>query len=204
MTPMTIRCGWRGTTMHNHDSQLAYHVMLYAIQALSDGDIRAIEDLDFTIDEVQQLSQLPVKGLKHLARLSGHFLKVKTDHHCFQKMMSHLHHELAQDALQDELIRHEAPIAMMNTLFGMSTAEYIQRQRLLGIPPHGAGRPALLSDEDQAAVWHCWQAATEATLVERYLAVARESKHPLRSLWSLIQSWENLGNQQFATTASRD
>lgn len=190
--------------MHNHDSQLAYHVMLYAIQALSEGDIRAIEDLDFTIDEVQQLSQLPVKGLKHLARLSGHFLRVKTDHHCFQKMMSHLNHELAQDALQDELIRHEAPIAMMNTLFGMSTAEYIQRQKLLGIPPHGAGRPIVLSDEDQEAVWHCWQQAEGQTPSERYLAVARESKHPLRNLWSLIQSWEALANKQASSAANHD
>ena len=94
--------------MHNHDSQLAYHVMLYAIQALSEGDFRAIDDMDFTVDEVQQLSQLPVKALKHLARLSGHFLSVKTVHHCFEKMMNYLKHELEQDELQNELIRHEA------------------------------------------------------------------------------------------------
>ena len=186
--------------MHNPNSPLAYHVMLYAIQALSDGDIKAIEDLDFTIDEVQQLSQLPVKALKHLARLSGHFLRVKIDHHCFIKMMGYLQHELQQDTLQDDLIRHEAPIAMMTSLFGMSTAEYIQRQKLLGIPPHGAGRPTHLSDEEQVTAWRCWRSTEGKDLVERYLTVARETKHPLRCLWSLIQSWEELNNKRSAAT----
>ena len=191
--------------MHNHNSQLAYHVMLYAIQALSEGDFKAIEELDFTVDEVQQLSQLPVKALKHLARLSGHFLRVKTDHHCFEKMMSHLQHEIERDTLQDDLIRHEAPIAMMTSLFGMSTAEYIQRQKLLGIPSQGAGRPTLLSDEDQETVWHSWRKTEDqSSAVERYLAVARETGHPLRCLWSLIQSWENLDNKKAATAANRD
>lgn len=190
--------------MPSHDSQLAYHVMLYAIQALSEGDFRAIDDMDFTVDEVQQLSQLPVKALKHLARLSGHFLRVKTDHHCFEKMMNYLKHELEQDALQDELIRHEAPIAMLTSLFGMSTAEYIQRQKLLGIPPHGAGRPTQLSDEDQEIVWRCWRDTKEASTAEHYLAVARETKHPLRSLWSLIQSWENIDNKSTASATDRD
>ncbi|MBL1259990.1 MAG: DUF2857 domain-containing protein [Thiotrichaceae bacterium] len=190
--------------MHNHNSQLAYHVMLYAIQALSEGDFKAIEDLDFTVDEVQQLSQLPVKALKHFARLSSHFLRVKTDHHCFEKMMSHLQHAIEQDALQDDLIRHEAPIAMMTSLFGMSTAEYIQRQKLLGIPPHGAGRPTLLSDEEQETVWQYWCNTEGKTTVERYLAVSRESKHTLRSLWSLIQSWENLNNKQSSTATNHD
>ena len=187
--------------MRNHDSQLAYLVMSYAIQALAEGDYKAIEDLDFTVDEVQQLAQLPVKALKHLSRLSGHFLEVKTDHSCFEKMMMHLKTELKHETLQDELIRHQAPIAMMTSLFGMSVAEYIQRQKLLGIAPHGAGRPPMLSDEDQETVWNAWRDINEGTAAERYLAVARETNHPLRSLWSLIQSWENLGTKQ-ATTAS--
>jgi len=190
--------------MRNHDAQLAYTVMLYAIQALSEGDYKSIDDMGFTIDEVQQLSELPVKALRHLARISGHFLRVKTDHHCFEKMMTYLKHELEQDELQNELIRHEAPIAMMASLYGMSTAEYIQRQKLLGIPPHGAGRPLLLSDEDQATVWHCWRDAGEGKTAKHYLAVARETNHPLRNLWSLIQSWENMNNEATASVIDRD
>jgi len=177
--------------MRQHDSQLAYHVMLYAIQALSEGDFAAIEDLGFTTDEVQQLSQLPVKALKHLSHLSGHFLIVKTDHQCFSKMMNYLHHEIEREAQQDELIRHEAPITMMISLFGMSSAEYIQRQKLLGIPRHGAGRPPHLTDEEQESVWYSWIKTKELPLIERYLAVAKETQQPLRALWSLIQSWEN-------------
>jgi len=178
--------------MRQHDSQLAYHVMLYAIQALSDGDLSAIEDLDFTADEVRQLSQLPVKALRHLSRLSGHFVVVKTDHDCFAKVMSHLHHEIESEALQDELIIHEAPITMMNTLFGMSSAEYIQRQRLLGIPRRGAGRPAQLEEDEETRVWHSWSATDASSpLPQRYLQVAKETGLPLRTLWSLILGWEN-------------
>ena len=183
--------------MRRNDSQLAYHVMLYAIQALNDGDFTAIEDLDLTSDEIQQLSQLPVRALKHLSKLSGHFLIVKTDHECFAKMMSHLHHELESEALQDELIRHEAPITMMNSLFGMSSAEYIQRQKVLGVPRCGAGRPPQLAEEDEHRVWRAWttqDAGQPETL--RYLQVAKETQLPLRALWSLIQSWEN--NQRSA------
>ena len=177
--------------MRQHDSQLAYYVMLYAIQALSEGDFAAVEDLDFTADEIQQLSQLPVKALKHLSRVSGHFLIVKTDHQCFAKMMDHLSYEIENEALQDELIRHEAPIAMMNSLFGMSSAEYVQRQRLLGIPRSGAGRPAMLEEEDEIRVWQSWTGTDESSpQPARYLQVAKETELPLRTLWSLIQSWE--------------
>lgn len=177
--------------MRPHDSQLAYHVMLYAIQALSDGDLAAIEDLDFTSDEVHQLSQLSVKALRHLSRLAGHFIVVKTDHDCFAKMMNHLHYEIENEALQDELIHHEAPIIMMNCLFGMSSSEYIQRQKLLGVPRRGAGRPAMLEEEDETRVWQSWANTDESLpLPQRYLQVAQETRLPLRTLWSLIQSWE--------------
>lgn len=177
--------------MPPHDSLLAYHVLLYAIQALSEGDLKAIKDLDFTIDEIRQLSQLPVKAIKHLARMSSHFLEIKTDHSCFNKIMIHLHQELASDALQDELLRLEAPITMMSTLFGMSTTEYLQRQKLLGIPGRGAGRPALPSDDEQIAIWESWVKTEGMSLPERYQQVGQETGQPLRALWSLIQSWES-------------
>ena len=178
--------------MRRHDSQLAYHVMLYAIQALNDGDYAAIEDLDLTPDEIQQLSKLPVRALKHLAKISGHFLIVKTDHECFEKMISHLHLGLESDALQDELIRHEAPITMMNSLFGMSSGEYIQRQKILGVARCGAGRPPQLGEEDEHRVWNAWNAQNENQPdTHRYLEVAKETQLPLRALWSLIQSWEH-------------
>lgn len=190
--------------MRSADSQLSYLVMSYAIQALGEGDLKAIEDLDFTVDEVRQLAELPVKALKHFAQLSGHFLEVKTDHSCFDKMMSHLKIELEQETLQDNLIHHQAPIAMMTTLFGMSVAEYIQRQKLLGIPQQGAGRPPMLSDDDQEVVWKVWRNIKEGSTAERYLAVARQTRHPLRSLWSLIQSWENLNLKQFSAVENRE
>ena len=177
--------------MRLHDSQLAYHVMLYAVQALGEGDFAAIEDLGFTTDEIQQLSQLSVKALAHLSRLSGHFLNIKTDHQCFLKMMDHLQYEIEREVLQDELIRHEAPITMMISLFGISSGEYIQRQKLLGIPSHGAGRPPQLTDEEQVTVWHSWVKVKEQPIPERYITLAKETGHPLRVLWSLIQSWEN-------------
>lgn len=190
--------------MPPHDSLLAYHVMLYAIQALSEGDLKAIKDLDFTVDEIRQLSQLPVKAIKHLARMSSHFLEIKTDHSCFSKIMAHLRHELANDALQDELLRLEAPITMMNTLFGMSTTEYIQRQKLLGIPGCGAGRPPLPSDEEQVAIWESWVKTEGLPLPERYQRVGQETGQPLRALWSLIQSWESArDNNRMRSRCSR-
>lgn len=177
--------------MRQHDSHLAYHVMLYAIQALSEGDLAAIKDLDLTPEEVHQLSRLTVKALKHFSKLSGHFLTIKTDHDCFFKMMKHLQIEMEQEALIDALIEHEAPITMMIDLFGMSSAEYIQRQKLLGVPQRGAGRPPTLDDETQIDVWHKWKATEPLPRIERYLAVSRETAIPLRSLWSLIKSWEH-------------
>lgn len=182
--------------MSSHNSLLAYHVMLYAIQALSEGDFKAIKDLDFTIDEIRQISQLPVKAIQHLARMSGHFLDIKTDHSCFNKIMAHLHHELADDALQDDLLRSEAPITMMSTLFGMSTTEYLQRQKLLGIPSRGAGRPSLPNEETQVAIWESWIKTEGLPLPQRYLTVGKETEQPLRALWSLIQSWESARDHQ--------
>lgn len=182
--------GWSVVTMRPHDSQLAYQVMLYAIQAISDGDLAAINDLDLTPEEVQQLAGLNVKALRYLAKLSGHFLTIKTDHDCFAKMMRHLETEMAQESLIDELLQQGAPYTMLKALFGLSTSEFTRRQKLLGMPQRGAGRPHALDEETQGRVWEAWRATEKLPLGERYLALSRTTELPIMSLWSLTQSWE--------------
>ncbi|MDH5181004.1 MAG: DUF2857 domain-containing protein [Gammaproteobacteria bacterium] len=177
--------------MPRHDSDLAYHVLMYAIHALAEGDLKSITKMGFTIDEIQQISQLPAKSIKHLARLSDHFLVVTPNHDSFTRIMAHVKQELAQDQLQDELLRLEAPITMMQTLYGMSTAEYLQRHTLLGLSSRGAGRPRHPSEEDQVSIWESWLRSEGKLLPERYIQVAEETKQPLRALWSLLQAWES-------------
>ena len=50
---------------------------------------------------------------------------------------------------------------------------------------------AMLEEEEELRVWQSWT-NTDESLPQpaRYLQVAKETEFPLRTLWSLIQSWE--------------
>lgn len=174
-------------------AEVSFHILRYGAQKLAQGDVNALLEMGFSIDEINVLENLTLKELLHLSRLSTHFLCVTVNHECFTAMLQHIRSESYNAALQDELIRMRAPAGMLRELFGMTGLEYANRRKLLKMAGVGVGRPPALSEAEQHTVWQAWQEYAELPLAKRYLHMARATKLPLNAIWALVRFWEKEG-----------
>ena len=71
-------------------------------------------------------------------------------------MLEHLRHQRESEDLQRKLIVADAPLEMMQQLFGLSSREYTRWRRLLTLAP-SVGRPPELNEADTHALWYAWQ-----------------------------------------------
>ena len=187
----------------SHAAELSFQILRYGCQRLAEGDVNALLDLGFLIDEIKAIEKLTLKELEHLSRLGAHFLTVKVNHSCFATSLRHVRHEARGERLQDELLRRRAPVAMMQTLFGMTTFQYANRRKLLGLGGIGVGRPSLPSEEENHAVWYAWHEHAHLPEPLRYLEISRKTDVPLNVIWALVQAWEQSGLIQEQTDAVR-
>ncbi len=171
-------------------AELVFHTLRYAAETLAEGDIHAVLDLGFRLDQIARLAELTLRDLHYLSQVPTHFMDFAVDPACFDRVLDHLERNKHQAALQDELIRLRAPLAMMRAFFGMTSVEYAARRRLLGLTGTGIGRPCAPSEDDEACVWIAWQANGHLPAAQRYRQVGQTTGVPLKTVWALVQSWE--------------
>jgi Protein of unknown function (DUF2857) len=171
-------------------AELVFHTLRYVTETLAEGDLHAVLDLGFRVDQVARLERLTLRELQALSQVRTHFLDVSIDSACFDRVLDHMERNKDQEALQDGLIRLRAPLAMMRAFFGVTNAEYAARRKLLGLAGTGVGRPPAPSEEDEQRVWQAWQAQAHLAVEQRYLQVGQTTGVPLNTVWALIRSWE--------------
>lgn len=134
-------------------AEVSFHILRYGAQKLAEGDLNALLEYGFSIEEIKAIEELTLQELDHLSRLGTHFLCVQVNHECFAAMLRRVHREASNKVLQNELIHMRAPAAMMRELFGMTNLEYANRRKLLSMAGVGVGRPPALPETEQIAVW---------------------------------------------------
>lgn len=174
-------------------AELVFHTLRYVTETLAEGDIHSVLDLGFRLDQIARLERLTLRDLYHLSQVRTHFLDIAVDPACIDRVLDHMECSKRGEALQDDLIRLRAPLAMMRAFFGMTNAEYAARRKLLGMAGTGIGRPPAPSEDDEQRVWKAWQAHAHHLLEQRYLQVGQATGIPLNTVWALIQSWETAG-----------
>jgi Protein of unknown function (DUF2857) len=171
-------------------AELVFHTLRYVTETLAEGDLHAVLDLGFRVDQVARLERLTLRDLQAISQVRTHFLDVAIDSACFDRVLDHMERNKDQEALQDALIRLRAPLPMMRAFFGLTNAEYAARRKLLGLAGTGVGRPPAPSEEDEHRVWQAWQAQAHLSVEQRYLQVGQTTGVPLNTVWALIRSWE--------------
>jgi Protein of unknown function (DUF2857) len=184
-------------------AELVLQALRYASETLAEGDLHAVLDLGFRIEQVARLQALTLGDLQHLSRVRAHFLDIRVDPLCFDRVLEHMERSKRAEALQDELIRLRAPLPMMRAFFGMTNAEYAARRKLLGMSGAGVGRPPAPSEEEERRLWDAWQEAEKLAIEERYLAVGRATGVPLSIIWALTRAWEEAGLTGFHAAPAR-
>ena len=191
----------------NKEADLTTAVLLYAMRCLAEGDQQALRAMNFGPKELDALKEMNLADLYRADTLRVHCLKIALDRTVFWPMLDNLRHQRESDDLQRELLVADAPLEMMQQLFGWSSREYTRWRRLLTLAP-SVGRPPELNETDTHALWYAWQERIEAReqnalSATDYLDLQQQTGIGIRSIWALVQRWENYGEGFSATPPDR-
>ncbi len=184
----------------NKEAELITAVLLYALRCLAEGDQLALRAMNFGAKELDALKDMNLADLYRADSLRAHCLKIDLNREVFWPMIEHLRHQRASEELQRELIVADAPLEMMQALFGQSSREYTRWRRLLTVAP-AVGRPPELDEESTHTLWHAWRDLVDdrddtALLPADYLSLQQETGIGLRAIWTLAQRWLEYGSPE--------
>ena len=113
-------------------------------------------------------------------------------------MIDHLQQQRQSEEWQQTLIAADAPLEMLQTLFGVGAREYTRLRRVLTVEP-SVGRPLEPDEATSHRLWTAWksQAGSEDAEVlspETYLELHHETNIPMRAVWNLTQRWAQFGD----------
>ena len=181
----------------NKEADLTTAVLLYAMRCLAEGDQQALRAMNFGPKELDALKEMNLADIYRADALRVHCLQIGLNRDVFWPMLEHLRHQRESEDLQRKLLASDAPLEMMQQLFGLSSREYTRWRRLLTLAP-SVGRPAELNEPDTHALWYAWQELQEkqerSTLsAADYLELQQQTHIGLRAIWVLVQRWEAYG-----------
>lgn len=180
------------------ESELVTAILRYATRCLAEGDHAALRDMNFGPREIEPLREMNLADLYRIDSLRAHCLTIALNREVYWSMIEHLRRQRESEELQQTLIAADAPLEMMQTLFGLGCREYTRLRRTLAVSP-SVGRPPDLDEQSTHTLWHAWSrhAETEETSTlppETYLALHRETGIALRAIWTLTQRWSDHGD----------
>lgn len=191
----------------NKEADLTTAVLLYAMRCLAEGDQQALRAMNFGPKELDALKEMNLADLYRADALRVHCLQIGLNRDVFWPMLDHLRHQRESEDLQRTLLVSDAPLEMMQQLFGLSSREYTRWRRLLTLAP-SVGRPPELNETDTHSLWYAWQGLQEkqerSTLsAADYLELQQQTGIGLRAIWVLVQRWETYGEGMSAAPSTR-
>lgn len=169
---------------------LNYAVLIDALLALNEGNIHHCEELGFTFDEMNTLSQLSPDALFTLSRAAAPFMTVSVRYDVLRQLLAYSGQEEQRRRLIDRAIRLGGSIALLNHYFGLTSNEVCLRRRLLGISvPYG--RTPEPDEKTDAAIWLQWQ---------QYRVVNLESPDALIAMMQITEALLSEGEGLSLTT----
>tara|TARA_B110000503_G_scaffold20503_1_gene30794 strand:- start:5940 stop:6524 length:585 start_codon:yes stop_codon:yes gene_type:complete len=184
----------------NKEAELITAVLMYALRCLAEGDQLALRTMNFGAKELDALKEMNLADLYRADSLRAHCLKINLNREVFWPMIEHLRHQRESDELQRELIVADAPLEMMQTLFGQISREYTRWRRLLTVAP-AVGRPPELDEASTHKLWYVWRDLVDdhddmTLLPTDYLLLQKETGIGLRAIWTLAQRWIEYGDPE--------
>lgn len=180
------------------ESDLIAAVLMYAIRCLAEGDQAALRNMNFGPREIEALREMNLADLYRVESLRAHCLDIVLNRDVYWPMIEHLRRQRESEEIQQVLIAADAPLEMMQTLFGLGSRDYTRLRRMLTVAP-SVGRPAEPDEEGTHKLWHAWVQRKEHEAdgplpPSEYLAIHRETGVSMRAIWSLTQRWSQYGD----------
>lgn len=177
------------------ESDLVTAILMYVTRCAAEGDQLALREMKFGEKELQAIANLNLLDLPKLEALKTHCLKIQLNQQVFWPIIEHLHRTREQEKSIQQLLLADAPLEMMNTLFGMSSREFTGRRKKLAIEP-GVGRPPLPDSDREYELYTKWTEMTRNLASEDlqgndYLRLHKDSTISMRAIWQLTQRWSD-------------
>lgn len=180
------------------ESDLVTAILLYAIRCLAEGDYPALRNMNFGPREIEALREMSLSDLYRIESLRGHCLQIGLDREVYWPMMDHLRRQRTSEEVQQTLLAADAPLEMMQTLFGLGPREYTRMRRALSVAP-SVGRPPEPDEESTHKLWYAWvervgEEESGPLSPTVYLELHAETGLSMRAIWNLTQRWDQYGD----------
>ncbi len=190
-----------GRHAHLGSPSLNRLVLDYLIHRIVSGDIVTSDQLGIDSRMRRQLIDLRAADLGRLAGLRG-CVRVSVDVQALARMLDHLAQERRQQGAVEELVRRDAPNAMLLALFQLTSREVTVLRQALGLPG-SPGRTRQATEEEELRIWSALRDLrmdSEALRPEDWLALHDETGIPLRILWSAVTNLRDDETRRRATS----
>ena len=117
------------------EGDLITAVLLYAIRCLAEGDQPALTEMNFGPVEVEALKKLQLTDIYGAGVLQSHCLSISLDRDLYRPLLDQLGRRRETEEIQHQLIRADAPLELMQALFGVGSREYTRLRRLFSVAP---------------------------------------------------------------------
>lgn len=167
-------------------------LLMYAVTCLQHGDTSALRGMGFTERAAQAVGDLTVNQLVAMVgRINPKVVRTSLDDEAFWEFIGQMKRETELERIKNELVQRDAPVAMLQELFGIGAKQYAVMRKAIGAAP-GVGRPSGLAEEEVHAVWHTWEriVGNGRPSPEHFLQIAEETGVSMRALWRLAQGWK--------------
>ncbi len=179
------------------ESDLVTAVLMYALRCLAEGDQAALRNMNFGPREIEALRTMTLGDLYRVESLRAHCLRIRLDRQVYWPMVDNLQRQRQSEETQHNLIAADAPLEMMQMLFGFNAREYSRLRRSLSVDP-AVGRPAEPDEATSHSLWDAWVARVDPDTPEllapdNYLDLHQETGIGLRAIWYLTRQWSEYG-----------
>ena len=180
------------------ESDLVTAVLMYALRCLAEGDQIALRNMNFGPRETQALREMTLADLYREESLRAHCLNIALNREVYWPMMDHLRLQRETEETEQALIAADAPLEMMQTLFGLGAREYTRLRRMLSVDP-SVGRPPEADEETTHRLWYAWDRRVDGEENDllpaaEYLELHAETGVSMRAIWNLTQRWSQYGD----------
>ncbi|MDM4770854.1 STY4526/YPO1902 family pathogenicity island replication protein [Solimonas sp. SE-A11] len=182
------------STDRTKEADLVFAVFQYASRCVVEGDLLSLREVGFTPADVHRFEKLSLPDLYALSMTRGHPLSVTVDREVWEWLVEHVQRTRARSQLISDIIRLDAPLSMMKSVFGFSQREYMARREACDMSD-GRGRPRAPTAEEEERIWPIWVRLAKASDPQHlrkddlWRILPAVTGIPLRTIWNLIQSW---------------
>ena len=141
-----------------------YTILMDALLALKEGNIRQCESLGFSYSELEALNNLSVDELFHLCRTAAQFMSVTIKHDVLRQLLARGNDDTGVQLQIYRAVSLGGSIELLGQYFGLSSGEVCARRRFLSVSV-SQGRTRIPDESTDARIWLEWQRQRPSVLL---------------------------------------